>query len=165
MIEIHDNFLNKEDFSKLLTVFTDNNTPYFIQQSILEYPEPDNYVQMFHVLYVNKNINSAFFDLIKPLIKKLKIKKLIKCKINLLFRTDNIIEHGYHIDLIDKPKNAYTSILYLNPNNGYTKFKNGVVVNSVANRLLKFKNNSEHTGSTNNCKEPYRLVLNINYIL
>ena len=83
----------------------------------------------------------------------------------LLFRTDNIVEHGYHIDFIKKPKDLYTSILYLNTNNGYTKFKKGVIVNSLRNRLIKFPNEKEHTGSTNNCEEPYRLVLNINYTL
>ena len=46
-----------------------------------------------------------------------------------------------------------------------TKFKKGVIVNSLRNRLIKFPNEKEHTGSTNNCEEPYRLVLNINYTL
>ena len=164
MIEIHDNFLNKKDFDKLLEAFTQNNTPFYLQKSIIEYPKPDNHVQMFHILYEN-NIKSYLFDLIKPLIDKLKIKKLFKCKINLLLRTDNIVEHGYHIDFIKKPKDLYTSILYLNTNNGYTKFKKGVIVNSLRNRLIKFPNEKEHTGSTNNCEEPYRLVLNINYTL
>ena len=39
------------------------------------------------------------------------------------------------------------------------------MVNSLRNRLVKFPNEKEHTGSTNNCEEPYRLVLNINYKL
>ena len=164
MIEIHDNFLNKKDFDKLLEAFTQNNTPFYLQKSIIEYPKPDKHVQMFHILYEN-NVKSYLFDLIKPLIDKLKIKKLFKCKINLLLRTDNIVEHGYHIDFIKKPKDLYTSILYLNTNNGYTKFKKGVIVNSLRNRLIKFPNEKEHTGSTNNCEEPYRLVLNINYTL
>ena len=105
MIEIQDNFLNKKDFNKIVEVFTHNNTPFYLQKSIIEYPKPDNYVQMFHILYEN-NIKSYLFDLIKPLIDKLKIKKLFKCKINLLFRTDNIVEHGYHIDFTKKPKDS-----------------------------------------------------------
>ena len=38
MIEIHDNFLNKKDFDKLLEAFTQNNTPFYLQKSIIEYP-------------------------------------------------------------------------------------------------------------------------------
>ena len=80
MIEIHDNFLNKKDFDKLLEAFTQNNTPFYLQKSFIEYPKPDNHVQMFHILYEN-NVKSYLFDLIKPLIYKLKIKNYLNVRL------------------------------------------------------------------------------------
>ena len=46
---------------------------------------------------------------------------------------------------------SLTSILYMNTNNGYTKFETGETVQSVENRLVTFSNHVQHTGSTNNC--------------
>ena len=56
-----------------------------------------------------------------------------------------------------------TSILYLNTNNGYTRFEDGTKVESVANRMVTFPNQMMHTGTTTTDSE-YRLVLNLNYV-
>ena len=61
--------------------------------------------------------------------------------------------------------NQQTAILYLNTNNGYTKFQqNGLQdVHSVANRLVTFYGGLKHAGAS--CTdENTRIVLNINYI-
>ena len=79
-------------------------------------------------------------------------------------RKEKIIEHGMHIDVPPAPDNALTSILYMNTNNGYTKFETGEKVDSIENRLVTFPNNLKHTGSTNNCDAPYRCVMNIDWI-
>ena len=66
---------------------------------------------------------------------------------------------GYHID-VSLPGN--TSILYINTNNGYTQFKNGDKVKSVANRMVTFDSQKLHSGiSCTNQK--MRVVLNFNY--
>ena len=58
--------------------------------------------------------------------------------------------------------NVTTAILYINTNNGYTKFKKGGKVKSVANRVVIFDSNLEHMGyaCTN---EKRRIVVNFNY--
>ena len=89
---------------------------------------------------------------------------LIKIKSNLVTRTPTIVEHGYHIDLPDLKEyhNTKTAILYMNTNNGYTKFEDGSIVESVENRLVVFDSRIKHSGTT--CTdEKTRVVINFNF--
>ena len=54
------------------------------------------------------------------------------------------------------------SIFYINTNNGYTKFEDGTIVKSFANRLLTFPSNLKHCG-TSCTDERTRVVINFNY--
>ena len=87
------------------------------------------------------------------------IENLIRVKLNLLTKTPEIIEHDYHRD--NESSNALTSILYLNTNNGYTRFKDQNV-KSQANTLLTFPSATFHSGTTCTDKD-FRLVLNVVY--
>ena len=55
-----------------------------------------------------------------------------------------------------------TSIFYINTNNGYTKFKDGTKVESIANRMITFPANMEHCGTSCTDKN-IRIVINFNY--
>ena len=100
------------------------------------------------------------YGLMSPLLHKLTIRSLVKIKANLNPRTSEIIEHGYHMDY--PYENCKTSIFYVNTNNGYTKFEDGTVVESVENRLVTFDTMTKHTGST--CTDQKcRMVINLNY--
>ena len=90
----------------------------------------------------------------------------LRVKLNLLKREDKFIEPSeLHIDIpYGAPRNTLTSVLYMNTNNGYTKFETGEKVESVENRLVTFPNSLKHTGSSNSCKAPYRCVMNIDWI-
>ena len=55
-----------------------------------------------------------------------------------------------------------TSIFYVNTNDGYTKFKDGTKVKSIANRMLTFPANMKHCG-TSCTNERRRIVINFNY--
>ena len=56
----------------------------------------------------------------------------------------------------------FTSILYLNTNDGYTQFENGTKIESIENRLITFPLSYRHTGTT--CtNQPFRAVINFNY--
>ena len=81
---------------------------------------------------------------------------------------NKVVEHGLHIDVTDAETNKIghlmkTSILYMNTNDGYTKFEDGTKVESVANRMVTFPNSMKHTGTTTSNSE-YRLVINFNYV-
>ena len=162
MIEIKDNFLNEIYFKGLVKEFTGDLLPWYLQHNVSK--KNDGHIQMTHNIYKNSSPQSHLWELMLPLIEQLKICSVIRIKANLLYRTDKVIEHGYHIDISDAPSVAKTAVLYLNTNNGYTKFENGDKVESVENRIVIFPNNLKHTGATNTCNAPYRLVLNIDYI-
>ena len=104
------------------------------------------------------NCYGEWLDIINPVLKKIKYKKMNRIKANLLTRTDKIIEHGYHTD----QEKGTTGILYLDNSNGYTKFKNGKIVKSEENKYVEFNSTLEHTGSTCTDKQR-RVVINFNY--
>ena len=169
MVHVKDNFLDKEFFNKIVDEFTSPHIPYYLQHGVVN-ANNDKDIQFTHQIYYFGQSTSHLFDMIQPLYKKLNVSTLLTCKVNFLYRTDKVIQHGFHIDIDDTNKEqnknyeSKTAILYLNTNNGYTIFKNGEKVYSVANRLVKFSNNLEHSGATNTCKTPYRLALIINYL-
>ena len=108
------------------------------------------------------SIFSFVFCYILPILRKLDAKAIYSVKANCNVRTQNIVRHGFHVDV---PTNydSKTAILYINTNNGYTEFENGERVESVANRLVLFDSELKHTGTT--CTDQQRrVVLNLNYI-
>tara|TARA_R100001163_G_scaffold4501_1_gene5850 strand:+ start:178 stop:672 length:495 start_codon:yes stop_codon:yes gene_type:complete len=163
MFKVIDNFLSEENFKNLKENIVDNTffpwyfsnyTTYFGEQGL----DKSKHI---HVFYDNHNSNSQFYDLLLPIIKKLKCISLIKAKINSTSYFEKILEGQYHVDNLHK--GTKTAIYYLNTNNGYTKFKkNKKKINSVENRMIVFDSNLEHLGTTTtNAKR--RLVLNFNY--
>ena len=56
-----------------------------------------------------------------------------------------------------------TSILYLNTNNGWTAIKGYGKVENVANRMVIFDSNLQHSGVTCTDKNR-RVVINFNYV-
>jgi hypothetical protein len=165
MIKIVDNFLNQEYFKEVYNMFYhDKNFPWF-PSKVLNYKD---YRQFVHLFYNNYRPNSIYHELLEPLYAQLKVKALIKVKANHLWKTDEIIEHGFHTDgaeHINKDDNPdwKTAIFYINTNNGYTKFDlDQKIINSKANRLAIFSANVKHTGTTCTDKDE-RIVLNINY--
>tara|TARA_R110000803_G_scaffold88244_1_gene155234 strand:- start:59 stop:556 length:498 start_codon:yes stop_codon:yes gene_type:complete len=157
-ITIQDNFLNKDYFISLSKAIYDAEFPWFVSNIV-----KDDGLQFVHMAYFHVP-TSGIYDEMGELINKLNCYSLIRIKINLLLRTESIVEHNMHVDISQSPSNAKTSILYLGTNNGYTKFESGEVVESVANRLVTFDGNLKHTGTTNSCSELSRLVININWI-
>jgi len=109
-------------------------------------------------------INNESFPLISEIIKKINILVLYRAKLNINYNTEEIYEHGYHIDIAVHNSTYFeNAIYYLNTNDGYTKFEDGTIIESVANRIVKFPSDIRHTGSScTNAK--YRMVLNLLYI-
>lgn len=157
-IKIINNFLPDEVFKKVQDFHFSVNFPWYLQNGVNTFN--DGHHQFMHTFYVENKVNSDDFKIIEPVIEKLKVKKLIRAKSNLLCRTKKIIEHGFHIDF--SSKDIRTAIFYLNNTNGYTLFKNRKIP-TIANTMVHFKCTIPHSGST--CTNvPFRVVLNINYI-
>ena len=166
-MEVKDNYLKQEYFDELVDEFTSPYFPYYL------HPKNEGYddMQFVHAIYYRNTPMSDTYELIKPLLEQLNVCSLIRCKLNLTSRTDKRIEYPLHVDISNAPSNAKTAILYMNSNNGHTKFMGpeskyidwDYCYESKANRLVRFENNVKHAGSTNTCEEPYRLVLNLDY--
>jgi len=159
-MKILNNFLEKEDFHRIKNLLFSNNFSWYCDKILDE--DKENF-QFFHMFYENYRINSSHFEILLPILKKLNAKALVRIKANLLTRTSDIIEHGYHVDITDKNiDNLKTAVFYCNTNNGYTKFKNENKVESIENRIAIFDAKMLHAG-TSCTDQKIRIVLNFNY--
>jgi hypothetical protein len=101
----------------------------------------------------------------EALYEALNVQKMLLLRANCTQRTDENYRSQWHTDLGSHPDEgvAKTAILYLNANNGGTKFKEtGEFVQSAANRAVIFPEGMEHAGVWCTDKK-LRFVLNINY--
>jgi len=99
------------------------------------------------------------------LYKVLNIKTMYLLRANCTQATDKNYVSKWHTDLGDQPKsrNMKTAILYLNSNNGGTKFQDtDEFVQSASNRCVIFPQHTKHAGVWSTDKK-LRYVLNINY--
>ena len=99
------------------------------------------------------------FNIIKPLLDKLKVNEIYRVKANLQLRTESIEKTGWQDDGFG---NCTTSIYYINSNDGMTEFEDGSLVDSVANRMISFNGKTKHRGSTHTNTKT-RVLINFNY--
>ena len=141
-----------------------NEFPWFYNDVITYGPDgnPDPGFQFVHSFF---KIDEAYynvdtFNLLNPLLGHLNVKNLYKLKANQNPANGGKQLGRHHVD-INIP-NATTSILYINTNDGYTKFEDGTIVESIENRLVTFDTQTKHVGF--GCSSYKRKVLiNINY--
>ena len=114
--------------------------------------------QFNQIFYIDNNINSNFFNHLKPILDKLKPLSLVRIKANLNPPTENIIESVYHQDQKFKCKAA---ICYINNNDGYTIIGKEKIL-SKENSIVLFNSNVKHLGTdSTNCNN--RMLINFNY--
>ena len=179
-MKIEDNFLDQKDFDELQTLMMGFEIDWHYGKSqvypvgeldsdgkIIYPKEVDkNKFQFVHMFYHAPAPRSAYFENLVPILEKINSISLFRIKANLLTKTPNIIENTFHSDMgflsEEKEKQWTTSILYVNTNNGYTKFEDGTKIESVANRMVSFPADLKHTG-TSCTDEKTRVVINFNY--
>ena len=174
-IKITDNFMPKDVFKEYQSniykipwtinpILTSN-----INVSAILCDEIDNFWFTHEFYSGNKQVSEYYYKFIEQLLPHIKVRSLIRVKINANIKTEKIIKHGFHIDYkavvngeVQETHNCFTSILYLNTNDGYTEFENGTKIKSIENRLITFPLSYRHTGTT--CtNQPFRSVINFNY--
>ena len=168
-IIIKDNFLDKDTFNNIKNAIFDCNQgnvfPWFLQDHKAN--TGDKWVQLVHILYYDYVINSNYFNRVKPILKKLKVRALQRIKINVTLKTNKtnkIHLQKYHVDF-DTPKNGAvgkTSLFYFHTTNGPTVFKNDKKVDCIENRMVTFPTNMPHSASTHT-DAPFRGVINFNW--
>ena len=156
-MKIIDNLLEYEQVESIEKELTSDNFPWFYQQTVADKKDIEHFY--FTHLFYDHGLQSKYFNLIIPILKKIKYKKLIRVKGNLYPRTNKNLEHGKHVDYDFITKGA---LYYLNTNNGPTYVENKKI-DSVKNRLLLFNASKQHNSTTCTDKK-IRLNININYI-
>ena len=159
-LEVIDNFLPSYQFKKIEKTIMGDWFPWFYNDHAV-HPK-DGRTMFTHTFFsVNPPWNgekSTQFDLMMPCLEKLRCYGLHRIKANLTQSTIFHRKTGYHIDR----KDMITAILYMNTCNGYTRFKKGKNVKSVANRVVIFDSNLQHSAVT--CTNGQRrVVINFNF--
>ena len=170
MIKVYDDFLSEKDFEFVKDNMLGHQFPWHIgtvvnpKKTSLLCDEIDN-IQFCEWIYKDFAPQGPEFDIIKPIIfnKQLEVAAIRRIKANVTLRTPNIVRHGWHTDGAKTGEQPFVvAIYYVNSNDGYTEFRDGTKVESIANRLVIFPSTMEHTGSTcTNTK--FRCVINFNF--
>tara|TARA_R110002020_G_C15661896_1_gene716854 strand:- start:8 stop:484 length:477 start_codon:yes stop_codon:yes gene_type:complete len=157
-MNIYKKFLPKEEFNKLKNFIMGNYMPWHFIPKIVSGNQKDYQFEFCFIIDGKINCTEKMINVLDPILKKLKFKKLNKIKANLLTKDIDITEHGMHIDQYE----GKTGIFYINKCNGYTKFENGKKIISEENKYIEFNSKLKHTGSS--CTdEKRRVVINFNY--
>lgn len=161
---VRDNFLPYDAHLGIENTLCGYGFPWYFNNTVI-YRDGVNsdvadHFQFTHIFYMSGRPSSDYFPLVEPLVERLNVRSLIRMKANLVTRTPEIIEHGMHTDI--EYSDAKTAVYYVNSNDGYTRFKTGDTIQSVANRIVTFPSSLEHSGSS--CTDQKtRVVININY--
>ena len=162
---IEDSFITEDQSQKIHKTLTDCFFPWYYQENTARLKRKEFYFQFAHVFFEHDKINSNYFELLDPILSKIKMKKLRRIKANLTTMHHEVRPLKAHIDYMDTSKKARTGIYYVNTNNGCTIFpKIKKEIKSKANRFVSFPVNTQHTGTTHT-DEKIRLVINFNYFI
>ena len=157
-VEIIDNFLPEKDFSLIQEKLLSTDIQWYFSNYTCF--NGDGRYQFTHSFYEKERggQTSSYFPIFETVVRMLGVKDLYRIKANLNPRTFFKTDTGYHYDY----PNMMTAVLYINNNNGGTKFKGGKFVRSVENRIVVFDSNLVHAGIT--CTDEHRRVMvNFNF--
>ena len=164
-MEVYDDFLPEHQFKNFdAQVLSNNYFPWYYNNGVVN--ANDGGHQFTHTVFsLHKGGTlSALFPFFKPALEKLKVKNLVRIKLNLNPRTFFHRGAGWHVDYSpnDPFPHTKTAVFYLNTNNGWTSFKKGGRVKSKSNRIVIFDSSLKHQGVT--CTDNNRrVIVNFNY--
>lgn len=158
MFEIHKNFIDEEHYEVLEKVMMNNDFPWFYNKAITQENNNKRF-QFVHSFYDDCTWRSNHYQILGPIINKLKVFTLKRIKANLITKTHQHDQANLHIDY-DK---CTTAIYYVNTNNGYTIFENGEKIDCIANSIVIFDSDYKHA-SVSQTDTNTRVVINFNFI-
>ena len=154
-MNIYKNFIKKEYSNKINTELLKPYFPWYYNK----YQNNKDTSYMFHLFFNGTNINSDYFYLVEPILKKLKIKNLLNVRTNLCLKRPS--KCSWHVDKLTEDLKHKTAIYYVNTNNGYTLFKNKKV-KCEKNKIVIFDAIEKHKAKIQTDTDT-RMVININY--
>ena len=161
-LKIINNFLPEKEFESINKLFMDedHDFPWYYNDFICH--DKDGLFQFVHMFFtpnrgpVSKHLPIWINFIVKAGSNQNKCRRI---KSNLTLKTKEPRPTPYHTDYAD----MMTAIFYINTNNGYTEFENGVRVDSIANRVCIFDSNLKHRGISHTEGDHRRIVVNFNY--
>jgi len=164
-MKIEDDFLEENIFDELQSFIMGANFSWYYND-VIDFDDDKNKYQFTHTFYRYNSPQSSYYNNLLAIIDKLGLYSIVGIKASLLTKTQTIVQNEFHVDngylSEEKLKQVTTSIFYVNTNNGYTEFEDGVKVESIANRMVSFPANMKHTG-TSCTDEKRRIIINFNY--
>ena len=167
LYKVIDNFLSYPQYKQLNEVMTSSEFPWYYTPYVAavdpDESNKDSY-QFVHPFWMNKmGFYNPNTDKISDILMRINPQVLLKSKANLQPKCHVIRPSEWHTDFTPPLNDWTTAIYYMNDNNGYTEFKDGDIISSVANRIVFFNGLQEHRGTT--CTDSkVRLVINFNFI-
>ena len=168
-ISVQDNFLVEEQFTILRDAIINKDIPWYFSPIVTAVDVESTPGYFFHLIYDYAGPQSSYWQsYFQYLMNQLNYALLCHVRINLNPCRSQRYVHRFHHDLNGQIeyrmcKEFTTSVLHINTNNGYTEFKDGTIVESVANRLVAWSADIEHLVVTQT-DEQRRLLININYL-
>jgi len=158
--QIINNFLNEENFRNIQNILCGQNFPWYYNSSTGSEKDYSDYF-FSHVIFENNQIRSDFFNpILIPIISNIKMKNLIRAKINCYTKKNKFIKTEMHVD---QPYPHHVALFSINNNNGHTFFDNKNKFLSKENTILFFEGNLRHC-SVSQTDENLRINININYL-
>lgn len=159
-MKIYKNFLPEPLFKEIQSITTSNTFPYFYNPYTANEKDRSSFL-FTHLLYGEKKpLSNYLATIVYPIMAKIKYTELLRAKINLYTKTPTEIVTGFHTDSDKEHKVLLYSV---NTNNGYTLFKDGKKVSSLANQAVVFDGKMSHS-SVAQTDERIRVNININFI-
>jgi len=168
-VKVYDNFLSKESHEHLCKVMILNQefSMYFHDNVINTIDEKFNFYWNWyatHTFYLDDRPVSDHYDVLKNILgnKVMEVtntKTFTRIRLNFYPYTETLKEHSRHID---KDYSHTAGIYCLNTCDGFTRFEDGSIVESVANRFYTFDGSQQHNSSTTtNSKGRYNINFNL----
>ena len=171
-----DDFLPPEEFETISTTMTNSSEvasfPYFPRNHVADPSELTKKTDCWnwygtHILYDEDIEQSVMFPMFyESFVQKFKkmgiISSLIRIKANFYPWTENIKQHGFHIDF-PYIENDHAALFSINTCDGYTEFKDGTKIDSVSNRMMFFNPSVPHR-STTTTTDWGRFNINFNFL-
>tara|TARA_R100000742_G_C4203662_1_gene32041 strand:- start:66 stop:572 length:507 start_codon:yes stop_codon:yes gene_type:complete len=167
MIQIIDDFLHPKEFEEIKMCMESQAFPWYFNKSSKVYGE-DGKCQHTHMFFeiAKKECGerkSEWLDMWNNFMIKVESTKCYRIKANMTLKlsSQKPDDQDWHID--DQEDALKTALFYINDNNGYTEFENGIIVGSSANRVCIFDSNLTHRGVGHTLPENHRIIVNFNY--
>ena len=166
-MKIIDKFIDDKSFKNLNETMLGVEFPWYyntFKVSTESTIEDNENFQFTHIFFSEKKIRTKEkeWNLIVPIIQKLKVKELIKIKANMTPKKNKNYKYPMHVDT--GLKGHKTSVFYVNTNNGGTIFQNGKKITSTNNRLVEFDSHQKHA-AVDCTDQKVRVVINFNNLV